>query len=127
MKKQATFISIVSFALAIIFFGQLVTVSAWEKLEKVPTPEPTQICAFNDESAEEGGQFYFSEDGECLQAPILLGDGDARVPTSIQLISSGTESRDPVSTLGTIVIFFILIALTVFWLATIKKWNGHSG
>lgn len=126
MKKQAVYLSCTFFLLSAIFFSQFVTASAWEADLQDPTPEPTPACEYNSNSIEDGEEFYFSEDGECLKAPVSAGLANDEVPTAIKLISTSTEIRDPVSTAGIVLTFFVLIGLTIFWLTTIKKWNRHS-
>lgn len=125
MKKQAAYLSFISFLLAFAFFGQLVTAKASEPFQDELIPNPTPVCEFNTNLVENGEDFYFSDDGKCLKGPVAVSqsEGEDRIPTSIKLVSTGTEIRDPISTAGIFVTFLILIALTVFWLGTIKKWN----
>jgi len=126
MKKQFKYLSCVFFLFSVIFFGQFVTAHAREVRYEPPGPEPTPVCEHNANSTEDGDEFYFSEDGECLLAPVASSLDDGDVPTAIKLISTSTEISDPVSTAGILLTFFILIALTIFWLTTIRKWNRHA-
>ena len=129
MKKKFAYLSVLVALFAMLLLGRFVTVYASNVSNREPNPNPTPICAFNANAVEDGKQFYFSEDGECLQEPVTNDFKefiDDRVPTSVQLISTTTEIRDPVSIVGIMIIFFVLIGLTIFWLTIINKWNQHS-
>ena len=99
-------------------------------IDEEPEPNPTPVCQYNANSVEDGEQFYFPEDGECLVEPVaqVFGEfnGNGRVPTAVKLVSTTTEIRDPVSTTGIVLIFLSLIGLTFFWIATIKNWDREQ-
>lgn len=126
MKKKATYLVAIKFVLGLLLLVPLAPVYAGLLADEEPIPSPTPVCQYNANSVEDGEQFYFPDDGECLAEPIaqvITEMTDGRVPTSVKLVSTSTEIRDPVSTVGIIVIFLLLVALTLFWLATIKKWD----
>ena len=127
MKKKAAYLSAIILIFIFAFAIYWNPVNAGGETDGDPLPSPTPVCQYNANSVEDGKQFYFPEDGECLAEPIAQVfdefNADERVPTAVKLVSTSTEIRDPVSTTGIILIFLFLIGLTFFWIATIKKWD----
>ncbi len=120
MKKRILYLlTIVCFGA--YFAGQILTASAGPAPKLILDEVP--VCGHAEESVDENGDIYFAGEGECLKEVGPQQVDDERVPTAIKLVHTGTEIRDPISTAGIVITFFVLVALTVLWIGMVRNWN----
>lgn len=107
-------------SLGVYFSGQILTADARSN-QQTPISAQQDVCQTHTDP--ETGEIYFVDGDECPDDLLVAGTNEDRVPTAVKLVYTGTEIRDPVSTAGIVLIFFVLVALTVLWIGVIRHWN----
>ena len=119
MKRSVIYI-IMILSLGVYFSGQILTADAGSNHQ---TTVFVQQNACQTRTDPDTGEIYFVDGDGCPDDLLVAEANEDRVPTAVKLVYTGTEIRDPVSTAGIVLIFFVLVALTVLWIGVIRNWN----